>query len=118
MRDLLNEKHFKTYEFYQIKDPELYISLFRLDKDMNDQQIEKLKDELRVFQEKRLKEKRIKHRNFGNYSKHNCGMETCALNGRMIKQGSPEAEACMHFKSDKRKPNKRYKRKKINKYDY
>jgi len=113
MRDLLNEKNFKTFEFYQIKDPDLYVNLFILDKDMNEQQIDKVWDEVKEFQERKLKEKKLGHRNIGTYSKHNCGMVDCSMNGLMIKQGSPMAENCLSFKSD---TNKSYKKDKSRKF--
>jgi len=50
-----------------------------------------------------LEDKKIKHRNFGEYSKHNCGYDFCPLNGIMIKQGSGFAEHSMYFNSDKNK---------------
>jgi hypothetical protein len=54
--------------------------------------IENLWRKIFIAQEKILKDKRIKHRNFGEYSKHNCGYDTCPMNGIMIKQGSLFAE--------------------------
>ena len=57
--------------------------------------------EIRHKQEMILKEKRIKHRNFGVYSRHNCGYDTCPMNGIMVRQGSWLAEGHMWFNSDK-----------------
>ena len=54
-----------------------------------------------IHQEKILSEKKIKHRNFGEYSKHNCVYEGCPYNGIMIKQGSRLAESHIWFESDK-----------------
>lgn len=39
-------------------------------------------------QEKILADKRINHRNFGTYSKHNCGRENCPYNELMTQKGS------------------------------
>jgi len=113
VRNILNEKHFKTFEFYQIKDPDLYMKLFLLDKDYNEQQKEQLFEDVELFQEKKLKEKRFGHRNFGTYSKHNCGMKDCPMNGLMVRQGSAMAERCLNFKSD---TNKSYKKTKSKNY--
>lgn len=109
IRDLLNKDHFKTYEFYQISHPNLYAELYQLDNTLNEQEYDQLWENMREFQEKTLKEKKIKHRNFGDYSKHLCGHKDCPLNGQMIKQGSVLAETCMSFKSDKRKEGKKEK---------
>ena len=79
---------------------------------MNEQQEDKLWDEVKAFQERKLKEKKFGHRNFGTYSKHNCGMAECPMNGLMVRQGSAMAEGCLWFKSDK---NKSYKKRQIKK---
>ena len=56
-----------------------------------------------------LADKKIKHRNFGDYSKHNCGHDNCVWNGIMIRQGSWLAESSMHFDSDKNKYQQKVK---------
>jgi hypothetical protein len=76
-------------------------------------------NQIRINQEKILKDKKIKHRNFGIYSKHTCGYETCNLNGLMIEQGSFYAEHEMRFDSDKPKcssklKSERFKKERIN----
>jgi hypothetical protein len=55
-------------------------------------------------QQKILAEKRIRHRNFGTYSKHKCGYDTFHLNGLMIQtknQSSAGSECLITFKTDK-----------------
>lgn len=57
--------------------------------------------EIEFNQQKILKEKRFGHRNFGDYSKHNCGYENCPYNGIMVKQGKFLCEGTMSFDTDK-----------------
>ncbi|GAA3968351.1 hypothetical protein GCM10022407_13070 [Hymenobacter antarcticus] len=45
-------------------------------------------DDIRHNQQKILESKRLSHRNFGTYSKHDCGLDTCYMHGLMTKQGS------------------------------
>lgn len=47
--------------------------------------------------------------NFGEYSKHNCGYDTCVWNGIMVRQGSWLAESNMHFDSDRNKYQQKLK---------
>lgn len=60
-----------------------------------------------------LKDKRIKHRNFGTYSNHDCGRDWCPYNGMMIKRGSELAEGPMHFDSDRSKASRQQKSKRL-----
>ena len=60
-------------------------------------------------QEKILKSKKIKHRNFGDYSKHNCGYDNCPYNGLMVRSGSWLAERSMSFHDDKNNYSKKQK---------
>ena len=53
-----------------------------------------------INQEQILKDKKIKHRNFGNYSKHDCGYDDCPYNGVMIRQGGFLTESTIRFDSD------------------
>ena len=112
VREYANTKFNKTYLFYQISHPQLHIDLFMLDNPLNKQEQDKKWDEMVVYQEKTLKAKGIKHRNFGEYSKHLCGIDSCPLNGHMIRAGSFQAETCMSFKSDKRSDYLKVKAKK------
>jgi len=57
----------------------------------------------------------MKHRNFGDYSKHNCGYENCPMNGLMVKQSSLLAEGHNWFDSDKSKYSRKEKSAKIKK---
>lgn len=111
IRDFANEHFGKTFEFLQLKDPHVYFELTTLGKEMTQADEEQVWKDIRYNQEQILKSKRISHRNFGDYSKHNCGHPFCYLDGIMIKQGSHLAERCMLFKSDKNKQEARQKSK-------
>lgn len=101
LRDYANTIFGKTFDFYQLKDPKTYFDLTTLGKEMTQADESKIWDNIRMNQEKILYKKKIKHRNFGEYSKHNCGYEDCPYNGIMIKQGSRLTESHMWFESDK-----------------
>lgn len=92
VRDYANGLFQKSFDFLQIKDPWTYIKVTTLGQELTSGDKEELWRKIFVAQEKILKDKRIKHRNFGEYSKHNCGYETCPMNGIMTKQGSFLAE--------------------------
>lgn len=115
IRDYANEVFGKTFNFYQLKDPATYIGLVTLGKELTKADERQLWEEIRNNQEKILKEKRIKHRNFGDYSKHNCGYEFCRLNGLMLRQGSRFCESSMWFNSDKNHYSSKEKSKRIKK---
>ena len=102
IRDFANSYFQKTFDFLQIKDCFTYFNLLTLGKELTVADECHLFDVIRKNQELILKSKRIKHRNFGNYSKHNCANDNCYLNGLMIKKGSWFSEDIMHFDSDKR----------------
>ena len=87
--------------FLQVKDPWTYFSLVVLgEEELTKADEKKVWDGIRYNQEKILKEKRITHRNFGSYSRHNCGYDACPYKGVMFKQGSKFLEDKIHFKSD------------------
>lgn len=113
IRDFTNIYFQKTFNFLQLKDSITYFKLSYLGQELTSA------DELRAWeiiwqnQEKILKDKKIKHRNFGSYSIHNCGIETCVYNGLMIKQNSFNCENTMRFKSDKNKYAKKLKARRL-----
>jgi hypothetical protein len=92
IRDYANKLFEKTFQFLQLKDPWTFIKVKTLGLELTSGDKEELWRNIAINQEKILRDKRIKHRNFGEYSKHNCGYETCPMNGIMIKQGSYFAE--------------------------
>ncbi|VAW11216.1 hypothetical protein MNBD_BACTEROID03-2545, partial [hydrothermal vent metagenome] len=61
----------------QLKDPQTYFSVITLGKKLTVADERQIWNDIILNQEKILKEKRIKHRNFGDYSKHNCGDKNC-----------------------------------------
>ncbi|PIA80329.1 hypothetical protein BFR04_16825 [Gaetbulibacter sp. 4G1] len=101
IRDYANRLFEKTFNFYQLKDPLTYFNLIVLGEELTVADERKIWDDIKTNQEKILSKKKIRHRNFGDYSKHNCGYEDCPYNGLMIKQGSKFTENFMHFDSDK-----------------
>jgi len=115
IRDYANAIFHKTFNFYQLKDPKTYFDLTTLGIEMTVADERQIWDDIRANQEKILSEKKIKHRNFGDYSKHNCGHEDCPYNGLMIKQGSFFSEGSIHFKSDKNSDSAKLKSERIKK---
>lgn len=110
IRDYAIKTFAKTFAFLQLKDPWTYKSLVLLGKDLTKADQAKLWEDIRQYQQAYLKKKGIKHRNFGTYSKHDCGYEYCPLNGIMIRQGSKLAECEMYFDKDKYINKAPYKR--------
>lgn len=101
IRDYTHKTFIKTFNFYPLKDPKTYFDLTTLGQELTAADEMKVWDDIRVNQQKILSKKKIKHRNFGEYSKHNCGYKDCPYNGLMIKQGSWLTESHMWFTSDK-----------------
>ncbi len=101
IRDYANQKFYNTYEFLQLKDPATYFYLKTLGETLTVADEAQIWKDIKLNQEQILKDKKIKHRNFGDYSKHNCGYDCCPYNGLMIKQGSFLSEGNMRFDSDK-----------------
>ncbi|WP_339925157.1 hypothetical protein [uncultured Cyclobacterium sp.] len=121
IRDHANTVFEKTFNFYQLKDPRTYFDLTTLGLELTAADERQIWEDIRANQEKILSDKKLKHRNFGDYSKHNCGHEDCPYNGIMIKPGSSFAESSMHFKSDKnavsaKKKSERFKKQRKNKH--
>jgi hypothetical protein len=101
VRELAHQKFLKTFEFLQLKDPGTYMKVSTLGQTLTIADKRQLWQNVKIEQQKILKDKRIKHRNFGTYSKHDCGYEHCYYNGMMIRQGSTLSEGCIRFDSDK-----------------
>jgi hypothetical protein len=91
----------KFFTFLQVKDPWTFERLKMLGQDFTVADERSLWNAVQLNQQKILADKRIRHRNFGTYSKHSCGYDTCHFNGIMIRQGSRLAEGEMHFHTDK-----------------
>lgn len=103
VREYAHKTFKKTFDFLQLKDPKTYFDLTIIGQEHTKADEGQIWDDIKVNQQKIIKDKRFRHRNFGDYSKHNCGYDICPLNGLMIRQGSEISEAHMHFDSDKNK---------------
>lgn len=109
VREYAHKTFKKTFDFLQLKDPKTYVEVEYLGQEITKGDEEKIWDDIRKNQQQILADKRIKHRNFGDYSKHNCGRDNCVLNGIMIRQGSWLAESNIHFEGDKNKYQQKLK---------
>jgi hypothetical protein len=109
IRDLANETFGKTFNFLQLKDPKTFFDLTTLGKTLTRADEQQVWDDIRASQQKILADKRIKHRNFGVYSKHNCGHEDCPFPNLMIKKGSLFTEGHIWFENDMNKYNRKEK---------
>lgn len=103
VRDFANKYFEKTFEFLQIKDPYTYFKVKTLNENLTKGDEENIWRIIKENQKKILSDKKIKHRNFGIYSKHSCPYEDCVFQGLMVKPDSLLAESFMCFKEDKRK---------------
>ncbi|GGG37804.1 hypothetical protein [Hymenobacter glacieicola] len=92
----------KFYDFLPLKDPDTYFRLSTLGQELTVADERAAWDEISRAQQRILTEKRIRHRNFGTYSKHNCRYDTCPFNGLMIRQGTRLAEGVIGFDTDRR----------------
>lgn len=101
VRDYAHKTFKKAFDFLQLKDPFTFVKVSTLEQTLTWLEEEQIWKGVKQNQEKILKEKKIKHRNFGIYSKHNCGYVTCHLNGLMIRQGSSLTEDWLQFHSDR-----------------
>jgi hypothetical protein len=106
IRDLAHQHFFKFFEFLQIKDPGTYIEVSILGGNLTTVDLHRLWEEVIKNQEKILKTKRIKHRNFGVYSIYQQADKNCPFNGAMIRRNGGvnlhlASAPRMHFDSDK-----------------
>ncbi|MFM2268922.1 MAG: hypothetical protein RL757_2363 [Bacteroidota bacterium] len=101
IRDVAHAYFKKQFDFLQLKDPTTYIAVCSLGLDLTIADERQMWENVKHNQQLILENKKIKHRNFGDYSKHNCGVETCKYFGLMIKQGSFLCEQQIRFDSDK-----------------
>ena len=93
----------KTFDFLQLKDPTTYFKVSTLGETLTKADESQAWDDIRQNQQRILESKRLSHRNFGTYSKHDCGNDTCYMHGLMTKQGSTLAYyggGAMGFRSD------------------
>lgn len=99
VRDYAHKYFQKTFDFLQLKDPETFLEVSTLGQELTDYDKVCLRDKISKNQQRILSAKRIKHRNFGMYSKHNCA-PWCPCNGLMVHTKSSLAEDHMFFDSD------------------
>ncbi len=97
IRDLAHTLFIKSFEFLQIKDPGTYFDVSTLGLELTEAEKNKFFEDIKKNQEKILKSKRIKHRNFGTYAKHDCGILECPYNGMMVRQNC--SHHCMESSS-------------------
>jgi hypothetical protein len=84
VRDYAHELFKKLFDFLQLKDPVTYVDVSTLGQELTKGDKDRIWEDIRISQQKILKDKRIGHRNFGVYSKHNCGYDDCRFNGVMF----------------------------------
>jgi hypothetical protein len=101
VRDLAHTFFQKQFDFLQLKDPLTYMTIVSLGQELTKADERQLWEEVKKNQQKILTEKRIKHRNFGTYSLHDCGVENCVYRGMMVRQGSILCETEIRFDGDK-----------------
>lgn len=101
VKELYNTEFWKTYHFLQVKDPITYFHLELFGKKYTKSDADQLYNNIQKNQQKILKDKKIKHRNFGTYSKHLCWIEGCPMDGMMIQYWWYWAEYNMQFEGDK-----------------
>jgi len=90
----------KPFDFLQLKDPATYVELTTLGEELTKADEAQLWETIRHNQQRILSNKKLRHRNFGTYSKHQCPHVNCPCNGLMLRQKS---RVCgnMRFPSDK-----------------
>ncbi|MTB50192.1 hypothetical protein [Lewinella sp. W8] len=94
----------KYYDFLILKDPDTWDQLEHLGQERLQPELRRDWQDIRRRQKSMLREKRLRHRNFGVYSKHLCGYDHCRYNGSMVKaKHSPRYGYEMHFDSDHRR---------------
>lgn len=103
LREYSHKTFRKTFDFLQLKDPKVFVEVSYLGSELTKVDLDRIWDDVQKNQQKILADKRIKHRNFGDYSKHHCGQDDCIWKGLMIRRGSWLSEGNMHFVGDKNK---------------
>ncbi|MCF6403036.1 hypothetical protein L3C95_09140 [Chitinophaga filiformis] len=102
VRDYAHQTFKKSFDFLQIKDPQTYLEVLTLGQQLTKIETNRIWDDIKRYQQKTITQKRFGHRNFGIYSKHSCGYDTCHKNGLMIKQGSYISDGEIYFETDSR----------------
>jgi len=92
----------KTFDFLQLKDPQAYFVVTTLGESLTLADEHQAWEDIKANQQRILEIKKLRHRNFGIYSKHNCPYANCPFNGVMFKQASLLSDRNMHFHTDSR----------------
>jgi hypothetical protein len=100
VRELAHEHFLKTFEFLQLKDPFTYFEVSTLGQTLTVADKRQCWKHISTNQQQILKQKRIKHRNFGFYAKHVCGYEHCPYNDVMIPNSHRHRFVHISFNSD------------------
>jgi hypothetical protein len=111
LREYAHQFFQKAFDFLQVKEPQTYFDIITIGKDLTNGDINQIWKNIKTNQQKILSDKRIKHRNFGVYSKQSeFGGYLPRQERIMLKQkntiDSPRTPFCtspMQFKSDKNK---------------
>jgi hypothetical protein len=128
VRDYAHAKFKKSFDFLQVKDYHTWIYVEYLGVDLTENQENSIYIHvIRKNQQLILKNKKIKHRNFGIYSKHICWCyECCPQEGLMLKQGASgglaggdmvfrtDQHGSQKEKAEKRKKDRKNEKKLIN----
>lgn len=109
VREYAHKTFKKTFDFLQLKDPKTFVEVEYLGQEITKGDENKIWNDIRRSQQQILEDKKIKHRNFGEYSKHMCGDEKCLWYGIMVRKGSWLSEGTMHFVGDKNKYQQKMK---------
>jgi len=109
VREYAHTQFRKFFNFLQLKDPRTYFELITIGQELTTADEKQIWKDIQYNQQKILSEKKIKHRNFGIYSKHECGYDNCPFNGLMLKKGSFFAYSVMQFHSDKNQGAAKYR---------
>jgi hypothetical protein len=109
VRDYAHKTFKKAFDFFQLKDPKTFIAVAHLGQELTKGDEKGIWDVIRHNQQKILTDKKIRHRNFGDYSKHLCGNKNCLWSGIMVKQGSRLSETSVHFLGDRNKYQEKLK---------
>jgi len=112
VRDYANTIFEKTFDFLQLKDPDTYFNVATLGQTLTQADEKQFWRNVIANQQKILKDKKIKHRNFGSYFKHMCGYDSCPALGLMLKPGTSFLRHNMRFPTDKKRDNVKEKSKK------
>jgi hypothetical protein len=103
IRDHAHSLFKKSFDFLQLKDPHIFVKVSTLGMNLTKADEAKIWDDVKKNQQNILNDKRIRHRNFGTYSKHDCPYDDCIYKGLMVRPDSQLAWGSIHFESDKSK---------------